>query len=99
MARFDVFPNPEGPGYLLDVQSDLLDGLNTRVVAPLMPRAHAPEPAKRLNPEFEVEGAAVVMVTQFIAAVPAAILGQPVARLDTASDTITNALDMLTQGF
>ncbi|WP_281984979.1 CcdB family protein [Thalassorhabdomicrobium marinisediminis] len=99
MARFDVFPNPEGTGYLLDVQSDLLDGLNTRVVAPLMPRTHAPEPARRLNPEFEVEGTAVVMVTQFIAAVPAAILGQPVARLDTASDTITNALDMLTQGF
>ena len=30
MAQYDVFLNPEGSGYLLDVQSDLLDGLSTR---------------------------------------------------------------------
>ncbi|MBS1183360.1 MAG: plasmid maintenance protein CcdB, partial [Proteobacteria bacterium] len=39
MARFDVFPNPGGSGYLLDVQADLLDGLNTRIVVPLLPTA------------------------------------------------------------
>lgn len=33
MARFDVFKNEGGTGYLLDVQSDLLSGLNTRAVA------------------------------------------------------------------
>lgn len=29
MSRFDIFENKDGAGYLLDVQSDLLSGLNT----------------------------------------------------------------------
>jgi len=37
MARYDLYPNPFGRGYLLDVQSDLLDELATRVVIPVMP--------------------------------------------------------------
>lgn len=28
MAQYDLFPNPAGGGYLLDVQSDLLDPMN-----------------------------------------------------------------------
>jgi toxin CcdB len=39
MARFDVYENPDGPGSLLDVQAELLDPLNTRVVVPLTPLA------------------------------------------------------------
>ena len=39
MARFDVYPNPgqqaKTTPYLLDVQSDLLDDLDTRVLIPL----------------------------------------------------------------
>ena len=42
MARFDVYRNPEGSGYLLDVQADLLSDLNTRVVVPLIPAELAP---------------------------------------------------------
>ena len=30
MAKYDVFPNLSGDGYLLDVQTDLLSDLNTR---------------------------------------------------------------------
>ncbi len=41
MARFDAWPNPDGIGWLLDVQADLLRDLNTRVVVPLMPLAAA----------------------------------------------------------
>lgn len=44
MARYDLHANPDGPGYLLDVQADLLAGLNTRIVVPLMPQDAAPEP-------------------------------------------------------
>lgn len=50
MARFEVFANPAGPGYLLDVQADVLDGLTTCVVVPLLPLAQAPRPAGHLNP-------------------------------------------------
>lgn len=34
MARFDVYKNAGGSGYLLDVQADLLNHLNTRIVVP-----------------------------------------------------------------
>jgi hypothetical protein len=37
MARFEVFANPGGAGYVLDVQADVLSELNTRIVAPLLP--------------------------------------------------------------
>ena len=96
MARFDAWP--DGDGWLLDVQADLLSDLNTRVVVPLMPAARAPRPASRLNPVLSVMGAPQVMVTQFLSAVPASILkGAPVPLL-AQSDAISNALDLLLTG-
>lgn len=99
MARFHVYPNPDGAGYLLDVQADLLDNLNTRVVVPLLPLDAAPSPANTLNPVFTIEGNAVVMVSQFLAAIPAQILKVPVASLAGSRTEITVALDLLFQGF
>lgn len=99
MARYEVFRAPDGDYWWLDVQADLLDGLNTRVVVPLMPEAMAPKPAKRLNPLVEVEGRRAVMVTQFLSAVPVRGLGRPVARLEAQADEIGAALDMVFVGF
>lgn len=99
MPKYDVFPNPSGDGYLLDVQTDLLGDLNTRVVAPLIPLANAPKPATRLNPVFDIHGEQVVMVTQFMAAVPVGILKSQTANLNEEADRITVAIDMLMQGF
>ena len=99
MARYDVFANPSGNGFLLSLQSDLLDGLNTAVVAPLLPRNAAPSPAQRLNPVFEIDGEPYVMATQFIAAVPTAILTHRLTNLKDEADNISNALDMLFYGF
>ncbi len=56
MARFDVYPYQGGQGLLLDVQADLLEHLNTRVVVPLLPMDLTPKPARRLNPVFEING-------------------------------------------
>jgi len=99
MAKYDVYQNPNGPGYLLDVQADLLDGLNTRVVVPLLPRNDAPMPAGSLNPVFDVSGEQVVMATQFLAAVPRSILKTPVTAFADQFSEIGNALDMVFQGF
>lgn len=99
MARFDVYPNLDGAGFLLDVQANLLDGLNTCVVVPLMPASSAPLPAKRLNPVFDIQGESHVMVTQFMAAVPVAILKAPVVSLAGCDVEIGNALDLLFVGF
>jgi len=66
MARLDVYENG-ATGYLLDVQADIVYGLNTRLIVPLMPPGMAPLPARRLNPVFEIEGGDYVMVTQYLA--------------------------------
>lgn len=99
MARFDVYRNPDGAGYLLDIQADLLDHLNTRVVVPLLPRAIAPQAARTLNPCFDLADESAVMTTQYMAAVPAGMLRQPVANLSGRRDEIVAAIDLLMQGF
>lgn len=99
MARFDIFVNEGGAGYLLDVQSDLLSGLNTRVVVPLLPRSSAPSPAQWLNPVFSIEGQELVMATQFMAAVPEHELRSGIGTLAEQQDEISAALDMLFLGF
>ena len=99
MAQYDLYPHPDGHGLLLDLQSDLLDGMATRVVAPLLPYDVAPPPAHRLNPVFEVGDVSHVLMIQLLAAVPAAILGTPAGRLAEEADAVTAALDMVFHGF
>ncbi|TPE51075.1 plasmid maintenance protein CcdB [Amaricoccus solimangrovi] len=98
-ARYDACPAPDGAGFLLDLQSDLLDGFGTRVVAPLLPAACAQAPAKVLNPVFEIEGVPHVLVTQFLAAVPASLPRGPILSLADRADEITRAADMVFHGF
>ena len=97
MARYDLFR--DGNDYLLDVQADTLDELNTRVVIPVRRPERAPKPAKRLNPTFRIESQQYLMVTQFLAAVPESALGEAVDNLSQEHDKIIAALDMLFQGF
>ena len=99
MARFGVYKNMEGEGYLLDVQADLLGHLNTRVVVPLLPLDIAPMPAQTLNPVFDIEGIPMSMVTQFMAAVPVQMLKTTLLSLDRNRNDITAALDLLFQGY
>ena len=99
MARFDIFENEGGAGYLLDVQTDLLSGLNTRVVVPLLPKPSAPSPAQRLNPVFSIEGQELVMATQYMAAVPEGELRSRVGSLAEQQNEISAALDRRFLGF
>lgn len=99
MPRFDVHARRDGaPGFLLDVQADLLSRLKSRLVVPLLPEGDAPKPAARLNPVFEIAGEPVVMVTQFAAAIPAAEAGPAVATLRDRHEAVMAALDLLLTG-
>lgn len=98
MARHDVYANPNGSGYLLDVQADLLGNLSTRLVVPMMSVSDAPPVLKRLNPIFDIQSERYVMVTEFLAAVPASILKTPVASLVQSDAEIMAALDMALTG-
>lgn len=95
VARFDVHRRLDGPGYLIDLQANILRDLNTRFVAPLLPPGDAPLPAVRLNPVLTVEGRPHVMVTQFAGTVPVADLGPCVDNLTAEDTVIVAALDML----
>ncbi len=100
MARFDVHPMPRhGRGYLLDVQADLLNGLDTRVVVPLFQEDKAPPPMANLNPVFEINGVRHIMVTQSIATMRTKDLGEVVLSLIEHHYTIMNALDVLLSGY
>ncbi len=98
MSKYNAYKNPDGNGYLLDVQSDILEDMETRVVVPLLPASLTP-PATRLNPVFEIDGKDYIMLTQALAAFPASLLKSPVANFADRFDEITNALDMLFQGY
>lgn len=99
MARFDLHRTRGGSGYVVDVQSNHLDGLQTRVVVPLLPPAQVPKPTRDLHPVFEIEGEAFILATQLLAAVPLRELGRRVGTLEAQRDDITRALDLLLTGF
>jgi toxin CcdB len=104
MAQFDVYRNPNAASraripYLLDVQSDLLDPLATRIVVPLCkPDVLSGKPAERLNPAFEVEGRKLLMLTPELAGVSRKALGERVANLAAERAAIIAALDLVLTG-
>jgi len=99
MARYDVFAGAADDSYLIDVQTDLIDHLRTRVVVPLLPSGSTPPPIRKLNPVFEIGGRKLVMATQFMATVPVAELGESRFNLAMHQEQIEGALEMLFQGF
>lgn len=99
MARYDVYRVRDSGNLLLDVQSDMVEGLLTRVVVPLVAKNDLVPVARRLNPIFSIGGTEYVMATQFIAVQPTASLGPPLTSLDAKHDQIVAALDMLFHGF
>ncbi len=104
MPQFDVYRNPNPATrnripYLLDVQAGLLESLATRIVVPLCkPEVLAGKPAERLNPQFEIEGHKVVMLTQELAGVPRKLLGEPIRDLAAQRGPIIAALDFAFTG-
>jgi toxin CcdB len=103
MPQFVVYENRAGSRdripYLLDIQSDLLDVLATRVVVPLYRKeAFAGKGMTRLMPLFEVAGEQVVMVTPEVSGVSRKHLGEAVTNLAAQRPEIVAALDMLIAG-
>lgn len=97
MSQFHVY-RIAGGRLVLDLQTDLIE-TGTRVVAPLVPAASGPKAIGRLEPVFEIEGAAYVLHTAEMAAIGSSLLkGQPVADLSSFDYEIRGALDMVFSG-
>ncbi|MEJ1960727.1 MAG: CcdB family protein [Gammaproteobacteria bacterium] len=85
---------------LVDVQSDLLDDLQTRVVIPLSKAAVLTKnPVSQLTPIIDFEGDAYVLMTPQLAGVARNDLGPATGSLAGHRDTIFAALDFLLTGF
>jgi toxin CcdB len=84
--------------YLIDVQSNLLSDLQTRVVVPLVRAESFGRPATRLHPQFTVTGRRLVMATHLVAAVRRQALGATVASLLDQRDMVISAIDVLWSG-
>lgn len=105
MARFDVYINPSSHAnttpYLLDVQSDLLDGLDSRLVIPLRSLKYFPKVllSTRLTPVLIIKGDDFLLETPKMGAVPQRVLKSPVTSFALEQDQIIAALDFLFHGY
>jgi toxin CcdB len=104
MPQFSVHRNPN-PGtkaafpLLLDVQSDLIVDLDTRVVVPLCPAsARKGQLIGTLTPVFEIDGKSYVMLTPQLAGISKNQVGAIVADLSLHRHEIVAALDLLMTG-
>ena len=85
---------------VLDMQSDVLSHLKTRLVAPLVTESAGDKAMTILEPVLEMEGERRVLLTTEMVTVPASLIaGRPVARFTDADYAIRRALDMLFSGF
>lgn len=104
MAQFDVHrnPNPQTRArmpFLLDVQSDLLAELGTRVVVPLCPAsAMKGKLVKTLMPTFAIDNKPYAMLTPQLAGIERKQMGTEVASLAEYRNEIIAALDLLLTG-
>jgi toxin CcdB len=103
MAQWDVYPNPvaasrERIPYLVVVQSDLLDMLPTRLVAPLSRTEVERGWPRRMAPTFEVAGETLRLKPHETGVVTARALRQPVGNLRPQSHLIIDALDAVVSG-
>lgn len=96
MARFDLYK--VGEIWVVDCQSDLLDGLQTRFVIPLLGTEKIAAFSARLNPEFDIEGTTLRLFPQGAATLSRRELGQRHGSLAEHGLGIIDAIDMLVSG-
>ena len=105
MAQFTIYRNksPRSKStypFLIDVQSDLLDELQTRVVIPLT-RASTlvKKPLTNLTPALKFDGETYVLMTPQLAGLARTDLGASTGSLAEQRQAILAALDFLIVGF
>ena len=104
MRRFHVYEFRGGTGraaypLVLNVQSELLDDLRTRVIVPLAPAAgFKAKILAGLMPLLEIEGEPHVMLTAQLGGIRVRDMGPEVADLSDERLTILAAIDLLLTG-
>lgn len=101
MAQFDVYKNENDQTnqkvpYLLDIQNDILDSINTRIVIPLVKDKND---FKGLTKKFIIENQKVYLTTSQMGAVHKNELKTKITTLINQKEEIKNSIDFLIYGF
>jgi toxin CcdB len=100
VARYDVYANPiksevKHTPYLVDLQNDYLDSIETRLVAPLHSLNFYQHQSERVRQIFEIESQTVVLDIAELASLPKTLLKKKVANLTAEQHKIREALDTI----
>ena len=104
MSQFTVYKNEDKTTkktypYFLNIQNDLLDELNSRVVVPFStPASVKHRDVKKLCPVVMIEGKEFILLTHQITAVPKSILNKEVTDITSSRSEIITAIDLLITG-
>lgn len=102
--QFDVYANKnrdtnkEFP-YLLDIQSDTLKKLATRIVVPLTPSSMIKFPVKTLHLGITIKGKKYIALFDELASYPAEELVKPIQNIGDYRAEIFEAMDLIIQGY
>jgi toxin CcdB len=105
MAQFAVYRNKNPRTktafpFLVDIQSDLLEDLQTRVVIPLTKAAAlARKPLTHVMPALSFDGEDYVLMTPQLAGIARSELGAPAGSLAGQRQAILAAMDFSLTGF
>ena len=101
MAQFCVYENTNRTAkriypFLLDMQADLLDELQTTVVIPLSPSSIIGQATiTKLCPIVEIDNINYIVLTQQITGVDRKVLGQKVYNLSHYRSELISAIDFI----
>lgn len=83
----------------LDIQNDLLDSLNTRLVIPLAPaKALGRSSIDKLCPTVTIDEEDYILLTQQMTNIPVSALSLPMVSLAHLRDEVVAAIDFLVTG-
>ncbi|MDC0664154.1 CcdB family protein [Marinobacter sp. SS21] len=104
MSQFTLYENTDRTTrkaypYFLDVQTDLISVLNSRIVIPVIPAQNLEREApEHLCPIFQIDGNEYALLTHQLTSAPASILKRPAENLEAFREEIINAIDFLITG-
>lgn len=104
MSQFSVYENKDKATkktypYFLNVQNDLLDELNSRVVIPFStPDSIQHRDAKKLCPIIPIKDNDFVLLTHQMTTVPVSLLSSKIDEVDDFRTEIISAIDLLFTG-
>jgi toxin CcdB len=102
--QFDVYANKDRDTnkefpYLLDIQSDTLKKLATRIVVPLTPSSMIKFPVKTLHLGITIKGKKYIALFDELASYSAEELTKPVQNIGDYRAEIFEAMDLIIQGY